>query len=306
MARASEPMMDRAVESWGRAMISRLSRAWAVGLVLGAVADGSAMGQAAGPEPRGETHSAPAPEEAWWGTLRGRVVFRGDPPTQAVLIRRGEARGRDGALLLGGEPLLDETWVVDSLSRGVRNVLVYLPKPTAVRESAREAAARAVPTFVLASGRFDPHVFAAMAASKVDVRSLDPVAYDLHVHSTETPINHVIPPSESHVFTLGAAERRPVPVLDDIHPWMRSWWYVADNPYFAVTDAQGRFEIKDVPAGPQRVIVWHEAAGWVTAGKSEGKEVAIAAGGATEREFTIEAEHARPRRARASPTPPGR
>ena len=34
---------------------------------------------------------------------------------------------------------------------------------------------------------------------------------------------------------------------------------VLDNPYFAVTDAKGNFEIKNVPAGTQKVVVWQEA-----------------------------------------------
>ncbi len=41
---------------------------------------------------------------------------------------------------------------------------------------------------------------------------------------------------------------------------MNAWWMVCDNPYFAVTDSQGRFEIPLVPAGSQQVVVWQEAA----------------------------------------------
>ena len=261
-------------------MLSRLSRVSIAGLLLGAVV-GTASGQ------------APA-EAARWGTLKGRVVFRGKPPGRNLLFHRGEVPpGRDGALILGGEPLFDEWWVVDSKSRGVKNVLVYLPGPTAVRDSAREAAMKAVPTFVLASGRFDPHVLVVMAGSKVDVRSLDPVSYHISAGSANTSINHVLQPFEARVFPVGAAEKNRIGVRDDLHPWMRAYWYVADNPYFAVTDAEGRFEIKDVPAGPQTVLVWHEAVGWVSANGSTGEEVAIVGGGATERDFTIEEERLR-------------
>ena len=31
-----------------------------------------------------------------------------------------------------------------------------------------------------------------------------------------------------------------------------------DHPYFAITDADGKFEIKDAPAGKWRVVYWHE------------------------------------------------
>ena len=35
----------------------------------------------------------------------------------------------------------------------------------------------------------------------------------------------------------------------DIHPWMSAWVGVLDHPYFAVTDAEGKFEIENLPAG---------------------------------------------------------
>jgi len=54
---------------------------------------------------------------------------------------------------------------------------------------------------------------------------------------------------------------------------------VIAHPYFAVTDKDGNFEIKNVPAGKLRLMVWHEEPGWGVkeAGKSgkEGKGITI-------------------------------
>jgi hypothetical protein len=36
-----------------------------------------------------------------------------------------------------------------------------------------------------------------------------------------------------------------------------------DNPYYAVTDEQGRFEIGDIPDGTFRMVVWHPYLGGV-------------------------------------------
>jgi uncharacterized protein (DUF2141 family) len=33
------------------------------------------------------------------------------------------------------------------------------------------------------------------------------------------------------------------------HGWMQGWIVVADNPYFAVTEKNGTFSIKDIPPG---------------------------------------------------------
>jgi hypothetical protein len=37
---------------------------------------------------------------------------------------------------------------------------------------------------------------------------------------------------------------------------------VYDHPYFAITDADGKFEIKNAPAGNYRLKVYHESVGW--------------------------------------------
>jgi hypothetical protein len=41
------------------------------------------------------------------------------------------------------------------------------------------------------------------------------------------------------------------------HPYMFSWGIVVDNPYYAVTAQDGRFEIRDIPAGHYTLTVWH-------------------------------------------------
>jgi hypothetical protein len=49
----------------------------------------------------------------------------------------------------------------------------------------------------------------------------------------------------------------------DAHGWMLGWIYVAENPYYAVTDKDGSFTIKDVPAGTYTLVTWQEYAGEV-------------------------------------------
>ena len=45
---------------------------------------------------------------------------------------------------------------------------------------------------------------------------------------------------------------------------------VFDHPFFAVTDGDGSFEIKGVPAGDQNLVIWQETVGYVTAGARQG------------------------------------
>jgi len=45
---------------------------------------------------------------------------------------------------------------------------------------------------------------------------------------------------------------------------MKGWIVVAEHPYYAVTDAQGRFALSEVPAGDYQLHVWHETLGELT------------------------------------------
>jgi hypothetical protein len=42
------------------------------------------------------------------------------------------------------------------------------------------------------------------------------------------------------------------------HTWMSAYVHVFDHPFYAVTDAKGRFTIKDVPPGKYTLEYWHE------------------------------------------------
>ena len=50
----------------------------------------------------------------------------------------------------------------------------------------------------------------------------------------------------------------------DSHGWMLGWVYVVDNPYYALSDASGSFEIKDIPPGKYTVVANQEAIGPMT------------------------------------------
>ena len=44
----------------------------------------------------------------------------------------------------------------------------------------------------------------------------------------------------------------------DVHNNMNAYWSGFDHPYFAVTDADGKFVISGVPAGKYSLVAWHE------------------------------------------------
>ena len=110
-----------------------------------------------------------------------------------------------------------------------------------------------------------------------------PIPHNVHwTGGAKNPGNNVIiPPGNEVKITDLMTSPYPVSVKCDIHGWMNASVRVFDHPYFAVTNENGEFEIKDAPAGKYRLVMWHEEAGWVNGGKT-GQEVEIKAGGTTE------------------------
>jgi plastocyanin len=50
----------------------------------------------------------------------------------------------------------------------------------------------------------------------------------------------------------------------DVHPWMFAWVSVFDSPYFAISDKEGKFVIKNVPPGKYTVEADHRKLGTST------------------------------------------
>lgn len=229
-----------------------------------------------------------------WGTLKGQITFDGNPPPRKDLVEKGKAP-KNPEVCAVDAPIKSERLVVDGASKGVKNVLVYIPKPTAVSPEAKSTAAKAEVVFDQEKCVFEPHVVAVMNGAKLLLKNSDPVNHNINSKLKNNAANPNIAPNNEMPFPTQAAERTPGEVVCDIHPWMKAYWMVTDSPYFAVTDAQGNYEIKNVPAGTQKVAIWQEAVapnGFVTA--AAGQNVNIKASDTTTFNAKIEAGKIRP------------
>ncbi|MEZ5315839.1 MAG: carboxypeptidase regulatory-like domain-containing protein [Vicinamibacterales bacterium] len=72
-----------------------------------------------------------------------------------------------------------------------------------------------------------------------------------------------------------------VPISCDIHSHMSAYVLVFSHPFFAVTDADGRYAIGGVPAGTYTLRVWSEL------GEATPRRITVPDGGTAEADFAI-------------------
>jgi plastocyanin len=170
---------------------------------------------------------------------------------------------------------------------------VYIPKPTAVNEEAKSAAMAAKVLFDQENCTFSPHCLGVLAGTTVTLKSTDPVNHNVNAKlSNNGAFNSIIAGGKEMPYKPESAERQPSLVTCDIHPWMQAYWLVLDNPYFAVTDEKGNFEIKNVPAGTQKVVAWQEATGFLTA--PSGEALTLKANDTLTQSFTVDPAKVKP------------
>jgi len=257
---------------------------------------GSATGTPApATTPASTTTTAAAPVKAeGYGTLKGQVTYDGDAPAAKVLFEKGKA-AKDPDICAKDAPVISERLLVDSSTKGVKNVLVFLTKPTSVSGEAKKAAAAAHVVFDQTKCVFEPHVLAVMVNTPILLKSSDSVNHNINAKLKSAAFNKLLSAKAEEKYTPIGAERLPAEVTCDIHPWMRAWWMVLDHPYFAVTDEKGEFEIKNAPAGTQKVVVWQEALdkrGFITA--PSGDPIVLKANETVVQDFKVEPSRLRP------------
>jgi len=147
-----------------------------------------------------------------------------------------------------------ENLVVDA-SGGVRWSFVYVRKGL----EGKEYEAPKTPVAIDQKGcLYTPHVVGVQVGQLVNFQNADPFLHNVHglpFANKEFNFGQVKGAVSGVKF---AVPEVPLKVKCDVHPWMATYLCVVDHPFFSVTDAAGKFEIKGLPAGTYTLAVWHE------------------------------------------------
>jgi hypothetical protein len=127
---------------------------------------------------------------------------------------------------------------------------------------------------------YEPHVVALMTNQPFEIQNNDPTMHNVHPLPKRNRQWSASQPAGS--AALKETFTRPefaMPVLCNVHPWMRAMVFVFDHPYFAVTLREGNFELKNLPPGTYTIEAWHETLGAqdqsVTVARHESKSVSF-------------------------------
>jgi len=174
------------------------------------------------------------------GTISGTVKYDGTPPAP----RKVEVtKDKDVCAL---HPHFDEELLVDS-GGGIANAVVIVKgakgdlKPGEVK-------------FDQKGCDYVPHVLAFPAGSTVDIQNSDGILHNIHTYSEKNPSFNMAQPKFKKVIQRKIEQPEVIKVSCDAHGWMEGWIYVVDNPYYAITGADGKFSIADVPPGNYTLV----------------------------------------------------
>lgn len=181
------------------------------------------------------------------GVIEGQVRLTGTPPAPALLDTNPSVAAVCGdkvperSLTVGGAGELAQ--VVVALADGAALPAEGISSPPSLLDQKKCS--------------YEPAILAARAGTTLEVRNSDPVMHNVRAVAGTQPVFNVAMPLE------GMSLKKPLPpapgtlqVKCDVHPWMRATVRTFDHPYFASTDAQGRFRL-EVPAGTHTVTLWH-------------------------------------------------
>jgi plastocyanin len=211
-------------------------------------------------QPEGEKPAAPAPATpppAPLGnsTVSGMIKLEGTPPAARVI------RMSSDPLCMPEGPTTSEVVLVGP-GNGLQNVFVY------VKDGLGDRTFQAPSTPVVLDQRgckYMPHVFGVQVGQPVKILNSDPTLHNVHATpKANTEFNFGQPLKGMETTRTFTQAEVMVPFKCDVHGWMAAYAGVVPHPYFAVTTADGSYEIQGLPAGTYTIEAWHEQLGTQT------------------------------------------
>jgi len=206
------------------------------------------------------------------GTIKGHVHLSGKLPGNPII-----RMGMDPmcSKINAGKRILQE-YVVATVDGSLANVFVRL------QGNVPQSPVSTQPVVIdQRACVYAPRVVGVRAGQVLQIKNSDALMHNVHGLSGKDNSFNVGQPAAGMVYQWKAKnEEIMVHLKCDIHNWMNAYIGVVTNPYFAVSDTMGTFQIDKVPPGTYTLQAWHERFGALT------KTITVKAGAATTVDFT--------------------
>jgi hypothetical protein len=205
-----------------------------------------------------ETALAQAFDPSETGTIRGRVVWDGDPPKSEEFLIRASAYNP----YLYQNPARFSTPHIPKVqpkTQGVENAVVYLRGVDPRRSKAWDHASVRVVfqdrELRIKQGKSESQVGFVRRGSTIEVVNSDTEYHNLHARGAVFFAMPLIEANQVHERMLAK-----VGVVDLTcatgNYWLHAHLFVTEHPYYVRTDANGQFVLDQVPAGTYEVVCW--------------------------------------------------
>ncbi len=203
-------------------------------------------------------------------TVSGKINFEGEAPKPVRLNLSAEPTCRD----MHDGPVYANVVAVND-NNALANVYIYL-------KSGLEGKSFAPPKDKVVIDQkgcvYVPRIIGIQVGQTLSVTNSDSTSHNVHpLPRTNVEWNKSQAAGAGPIEQTFKKTELMIPVKCNLHPWMRAYVNVSDHPFFAVTGADGTFEIGGLPPGDYTLEAVHERLGnqeiQVTLGGGESKAV---------------------------------
>ncbi len=183
-------------------------------------------------------------------TITGKALFEGQAPAAETL----RADADPNCALMHPEGIVDDEVIVNA-NGTLKDVFVYVKEGLAGKtfDAPKEPV-----TFDQKGCKYSPKVFGIQVNQTLEIINSDNTLHNVHsLAEVNTPFNLGMPIQGMKIKKTFTKPEIMVKVKCEVHPWMHAYIGVVDHPFYAVTNADGAFEIKNLPPGEYVVEAWH-------------------------------------------------